>query len=325
VGAAVGSFLNVVIYRLPAGLSIAYPPSHCPACKHAIRWYDNIPIAGWLILRGRCRDCGAKFSSRYAWVELASGLLLLGLTATGPLSQFRSFTAMLDDANAIAAWAAVAHLAVLLATLWTAAMIVRDGHRPPWNLFATPAVVGIAVALIWPELYAVAPLTSLGVPLAKTEKATAWIGMYGLAAGGFAFELVARLAGDSPRRDDGVASLPRETTVVLGGLCGLFLGWQLVLAAAVLASTIRFVDAGVSMSRSTAKTAGRDRRAVHFALAVSVVVFAHRMWPHVPGEAWPEAWPRDRQAWWPLAALLVLLIAAWATRLVSRRDTTRSA
>lgn len=324
VGAAVGSFLNVVIYRLPVGLSIAYPPSHCPACKHPIRWYDNIPVASWLVLRGRCRDCGAKFSPRYAGVELASGLVLLGLAATGPLDQFRSFSAMLDDAGAIAAWAEVAHLAVLLACIWTVAMIVRDGHRPPWKLFSTPAVVGIAVALIWPELYAVSPLTSLGVPLANAERATAWIGMYGLAAGGFAFELAASLAGDSPKRDDGASSWPRDMAVAVGGLCGLFLGWQLVLATALLAATIRFVEAAISTTGTKATIAGRDRRAVHFALAVSVVVFSHRTWPHVLGESWPQAWPREWLAWWPLAALLALLLAAWATRVVSRSNVPRS-
>jgi len=78
-GAAVGSFLNVCIYRLPAGESIVSPPSRCPACGARIRPWHNIPILGWLILRGKCRDCGAPISPRYPFVELLNGLLTLAL------------------------------------------------------------------------------------------------------------------------------------------------------------------------------------------------------------------------------------------------------
>jgi leader peptidase (prepilin peptidase)/N-methyltransferase len=76
-GLLLGSFLNVCIARLPWGESIVRPRSHCPACGHAIRWYDNIPLLGFLLLRGKCRDCGARISWRYPLVELASGLWFL--------------------------------------------------------------------------------------------------------------------------------------------------------------------------------------------------------------------------------------------------------
>ena len=62
-GACVGSFLNVVIYRLPRGESIVSPPSHCPNCGRGIRWYDNIPLMSWLLLRGQCRFCEANACS----------------------------------------------------------------------------------------------------------------------------------------------------------------------------------------------------------------------------------------------------------------------
>ncbi|MBM4017891.1 MAG: prepilin peptidase [Planctomycetes bacterium] len=77
-GLCVGSFLNVCIYRLPAGLSIVRPASHCMACRAHIAWYDNIPVASYFILRGRCRRCGAPFSVRYMLVELATGLVWFG-------------------------------------------------------------------------------------------------------------------------------------------------------------------------------------------------------------------------------------------------------
>lgn len=84
-GAIVGSFLNVVIHRYPAGLSIISPPSSCPRCGHRIRPWDNIPVLSYLVLLGRCRDCGAEISLRYPLIELASGLFYLAVYFhTGP-------------------------------------------------------------------------------------------------------------------------------------------------------------------------------------------------------------------------------------------------
>lgn len=76
-GAAIGSFLNVCIFRLPASISIIKPLSRCPHCEKSIRFYDNIPIISFFILRGRCRDCGEKISWRYPLVESITGLLSL--------------------------------------------------------------------------------------------------------------------------------------------------------------------------------------------------------------------------------------------------------
>jgi leader peptidase (prepilin peptidase) / N-methyltransferase len=79
-GAVVGSFLNVVILRLPQeGGSIAFPPSHCPVCRSPIRWHDNIPILSFLLLRGRCRRCAVRISWQYPLVEAAMALLSLAL------------------------------------------------------------------------------------------------------------------------------------------------------------------------------------------------------------------------------------------------------
>ncbi len=77
-GAIVGSFLNVVIYRVPLRRSIVSPGSSCPGCGTSIRWYDNIPIVSWLALRARCRACRAPIALRYPLVELAAGLLAVG-------------------------------------------------------------------------------------------------------------------------------------------------------------------------------------------------------------------------------------------------------
>jgi leader peptidase (prepilin peptidase)/N-methyltransferase len=75
IGAVVGSFLNVLIYRVPRRLSIVSPGSHCPACGAAIRWFDNVPLLSWVVLGGRCRRCSARISVRYPAVEAAGGLI----------------------------------------------------------------------------------------------------------------------------------------------------------------------------------------------------------------------------------------------------------
>ncbi len=79
VGAVVGSFLNVCIARIPNGESIVQPPSHCPKCKVAITFYDNIPLISYFVLRGQCRTCGERISPRYLAVELLTALLALAL------------------------------------------------------------------------------------------------------------------------------------------------------------------------------------------------------------------------------------------------------
>lgn len=77
-GLLIGSFLNVVIHRVPAGLSVWAPGSSCTSCGHAVRARDNVPVLSWLLLRGSCRDCGARVAARYPLVEAGTALLFLG-------------------------------------------------------------------------------------------------------------------------------------------------------------------------------------------------------------------------------------------------------
>ena len=101
IGACVGSFLNVVVWRLPRGESLITPPSHCPHCNHQLKWYDNLPIIGWIKLGGRCRYCHEKISPRYPIVEaLTAGLFVFYYVAyyvlqwrtCCPLHHFNQFT-----------------------------------------------------------------------------------------------------------------------------------------------------------------------------------------------------------------------------------------
>ena len=83
-GSCVGSFINVVVWRLPREESVVWPGSHCPHCGHSVQWHDNIPVIGWLSLGGQCRDCRQPISARYPVVEtLTAGLWLSAFWAVG--------------------------------------------------------------------------------------------------------------------------------------------------------------------------------------------------------------------------------------------------
>ncbi|MDR1684398.1 MAG: prepilin peptidase [Elusimicrobiota bacterium] len=93
-GLIIGSFLNVCIYRIPAGKSVVWPPSSCGSCGAKIKWYDNAPVISWLVLRGRCRACGAGISLQYPAVELFTAVITalfvwrFGLSAWTPCVLF---------------------------------------------------------------------------------------------------------------------------------------------------------------------------------------------------------------------------------------------
>ena len=80
IGAAIGSFLNVVVWRLPAGMGLITPPSRCPVCGRRLSFFrENLPVLGWFLVRGRCKSCGTRVSPRYMLVEVAFAALFLGL------------------------------------------------------------------------------------------------------------------------------------------------------------------------------------------------------------------------------------------------------
>jgi leader peptidase (prepilin peptidase) / N-methyltransferase len=103
-GLVTGSFLNVVIHRVPRGESLLRPGSHCPACGAAVRRRHNVPVAGWLLLRGRCADCGARVSARYPLVEAGTAALFVAVAARFGLSwQLPAYLYLAAAAVALAA------------------------------------------------------------------------------------------------------------------------------------------------------------------------------------------------------------------------------
>ena len=131
-GLIVGSFLNVVIYRLPLGQSLATPPSRCRNCGYTLRWFDNIPVFSWLFLGGRCRQCGAGVSMQYPAVEVITSvlfMLVILLTPPGPLIASR----------------------LLLVCILIALFGIDLEHQILPNVITLPGIViGVAFSLIAP-------------------------------------------------------------------------------------------------------------------------------------------------------------------------------
>ena len=139
-GGAIGSFLNVVIYRLPAGMNLSYPASHCPKCGHPIRPYDNVPVFGWIFLHGKCRDCKAPISVRYPLVEGFCAILFVNVGYA--VLVHRPFDELEQSLGMIA------YYLLLLTTLFAAAMIDYDGKKIPVKLFIPVMVVALVVSWI---------------------------------------------------------------------------------------------------------------------------------------------------------------------------------
>src|SRR5947209_10763882 len=129
-GAMIGSFLNVVAYRLPRHESLVRPGSRCPSCSVAIRPYDNVPILGWLMLRGHCRSCHAQISPRYPLVELASACLAVLVVLTK------------QSAHDIALGL------TLLVVLVPVTLIDFDHRIIPNKILLPAAVAGLAIGLV---------------------------------------------------------------------------------------------------------------------------------------------------------------------------------
>ncbi|MCA9237866.1 MAG: prepilin peptidase [Planctomycetales bacterium] len=174
-GACVGSFLNVVAYRMPRGLSVVWQPSHCPNCKRPIRPYDNVPVLGWLWLRGRCRDCRAPISPRYAIVETVVGAVFFLLAYVeiftgganlpgGPLTElpgawhtvWNPFWPLL---------ATYGQHALLMALLTAIVLFALDEVRAPRALLAAAFVLIAVAAVGFPAAWRPAATLPGGAPV----------------------------------------------------------------------------------------------------------------------------------------------------------------
>ena len=209
-GAVIGSFLNVCIYRLPEGGSLWRPGSHCPQCKHPIRWYDNVPILSYLLLRGRCRDCGARISPQYLIVEALTGALFTLLVA--------SFISRAEPLPRTVTCVALACALIVASFIDLKYMIIPD------ELTITGMVLAPIVSLAFPSLHQ----TSAAQPLTHV-----WgliHSLIGMAAGA-AFIYVMRVLGGLLFRKEAMG----WGDVKFMGMIGGFFGWKLVMLTNLIA------------------------------------------------------------------------------------------
>jgi len=157
IGACIGSFLNVVAYRMPLGMSVIWQPSHCPKCEHPIRAYDNVPVLGWLWLKGRCRDCKQPISPRYAIVEFIMGLAFFVLAyvelfsgganlRNGPIT---AFTGAYENVW-VPQWKLIgiyAYHGLLMSWLMSLALIIFDGQKIPRKLILFGILLSVFAAV----------------------------------------------------------------------------------------------------------------------------------------------------------------------------------
>jgi prepilin signal peptidase PulO-like enzyme (type II secretory pathway) len=172
---------------LPRGLNLAYPGSFCPHCGHPIRGADNIPILSWLMLRGRCRDCGGRISPRYFVVELTMAVLfLLVLMGESFIPAGLGFPSgfvprrLLTPHDGVPFWCMYAIHVTLVTTVLGAILIEADGYAVLPALFVPVLVFGFAAPLIWPEIRS---LPAIAASNLDGWRAGLIDGVLGLAAG----------------------------------------------------------------------------------------------------------------------------------------------
>jgi len=231
-GLALGSFLNVVAARVPLRRSIVRPPSSCMSCGHEIRWYDNVPLVSWLLLRGRCRDCSARIPWVYPAIELVTALLVagcvlaFGVTAEAAVAAF--FCAVLVAVSAIDA----EHRIIPNRIVLPAAVVVLVANTaltlsPEWALAAAGASgFLLAAALAYPAGLGMGDVKLallMGAALGKTVSVALMVGMLAAMVPGV---VILAKHGKAGRK----MGLPFGPFLAIGSVVALFWGHDLLQA-----------------------------------------------------------------------------------------------
>ena len=215
-GALWGSFFNVAIYRWPRGMSVVRPPSHCPACGAPVRWYLNVPIVGYLLMRGRARCCGAKLTPRYVWVEALSGVLGLAVAE-------RFFIQADATASALSAGLQTALYFTFVGGLIVATFVDLEWMEIPDEVSLPGAALGLATVGLRTGPGALSAAVGAGVGFLIVQVLFVW-----------SYELL------TGRRGMG------EGDAKLLLFIGAFLGWEAVLFALVAGSFQGLIVAGLA-------------------------------------------------------------------------------
>ncbi len=198
-GLILGSFTNVMIYRIPAKKSLSFPPSTCPGCNTHIQWYDNIPVLSWLFLGGKCRNCKQKIAIQYPLIELLTGLLMFAL--------FFVFGATVE----------LFFMSIILIILIAIAAIDYKTMIIPNGLVIALLITGVlytVTRLIWPDMF----ITTM----------TIWEPIIGFFAASVPLYLIAVITKGGMGGGD----------IKLMAAAGIFLGWKGILLAMLTGSII---------------------------------------------------------------------------------------
>lgn len=219
-GAIIGSFLNVVIHRLPLDESIAFPSSHCPVCHAPIKFYDNVPILSWLALSGRCRNCRTSISYRYPAVELFTALI---------------FTVIFWHDGLVP----ILPINLLFGAALVALVFIDAEHMYLPDVINYPGlVIALAVRLLFPLLLGIAPFDDVQrLPLSELNLPLWLISLFGavlgIVAGGGSLWAV----GELWKRLRGMDAMGLGDVKMMA-MVGALLGWRLTLLSIFLAALV---------------------------------------------------------------------------------------
>jgi leader peptidase (prepilin peptidase)/N-methyltransferase len=232
-GLCLGSFLNVVAYRLPSGMSLVTPPSACPGCGAAIRPYDNVPVLSWLMLGGHCRSCESSISPRYPLTEAATGALFAAVVIAHGATR-----SVWLDLIFVAALVAITRIDLehriipdrILAPLAVAALVLTaifEPHQLPERLIAATAAGGVLflVVLAYPKGMGMGDVKLLAVMGLVLGRSVAPALLVALVAGTLVGVVVMAKRGVSEGRR---TAIPFGPFLALGGVVGLFAGPAIV-------------------------------------------------------------------------------------------------
>ena len=245
-GACVGSFLNVVVYRVPRKQSVVSHASYCPSCGEGIRFTDNIPLIGWLRLKGACRNCQLPISSRYPIVEFTMGLVFLflyfiELTSAGanipvrPIGVQIGSVAMLFRPDWLLIGLTLYH-AYLLCAIFSWAMILRDGYSVPARSVVTTFAIGAVPAICFPVLLpfhvitpnAASVIIPTALPTMLSANVAAAVTVFVGGCVGAILASVALLFAKKVKFAETAFDIPSWM------LIGIFLGWQAAIGVFVI-------------------------------------------------------------------------------------------
>jgi leader peptidase (prepilin peptidase)/N-methyltransferase len=317
VGASLGSFLNVVVYRLPRGMTLVRKKSSCPSCDQPIEMRDNIPIFGWLKLHGRCRNCGWHIPIRYPLVELAVAAQFVILFFVELISGGTNLPVRQPDFYAGVVWTVwylkypdliqlyFFHCLLLYLSL-ALLLLAVDRQFPPRRLIMLGVLAGLVWLAIEPQLHPTLGLSRWNMPQRSPQRwAAIWSGLLGMASGAGMGTVLGMVIPDSK------AGATQSALIGIFSLSGLYLGPSTVISVTVLALMVHLCAGAMVAPRLS-----------HLSLAMSLVVGIHIQilaWRHLAAIPF---WPSHAQPWQrhtEILAVVVVVVTLIRQRILDAR------